>query len=62
MPRFRSHDSTELAYTVSGVGPPLVVVPGGPLGAAAYLGDLGGLGHHRTLIMLDHRGSGGSAV
>ncbi|HEY0696965.1 MAG TPA: alpha/beta hydrolase [Micromonospora sp.] len=62
MPRFRSYDSTELAYTVSGVGPPLVVVPGGPLWAAAYLGDLGGLGHHRTLIMLDHRGCGGSAV
>jgi proline iminopeptidase len=40
----------------------LVCVPGGPMQAAAYLGDLGGLSRHRQLIMLDLRGTGGSAI
>jgi proline iminopeptidase len=30
--------------------------------ASAYLGDLGGLGRRRQLVMLDLRGTGGSAV
>lgn len=62
MPRFPSYDRTELAYHVLGAGPPLVCLPGGPARASAYLGDLGGLTAHRTLILLDQRGSGESAV
>ncbi|MBF9128166.1 alpha/beta hydrolase [Plantactinospora sp. S1510] len=62
MPRFRSYDTTELAYHVLGSGPPLVCLPGGPARASSYLGDLGGLGRDRTLLRLDLRGSGESAV
>jgi pimeloyl-ACP methyl ester carboxylesterase len=60
MRRFRSWDGTELAYRMVGSGPPLVCVPGGPGQAAEYLGDLGGLSGHRTLILLDNRGTGSS--
>jgi pimeloyl-ACP methyl ester carboxylesterase len=38
----------------------LVCIPGGPGQAVAYLGDLGGLSEHRTLILLDNRGTGAS--
>jgi len=60
MRRFRSWDGTELAYRVVGSGPPLVCIPGGPGQAVEYLGDLGGLSSHRTLILLDNRGTGES--
>jgi pimeloyl-ACP methyl ester carboxylesterase len=60
MRRFRSWDGTELAYRVAGSGPPLVCIPGGPGQAVEYLGDLGGLSRHRTLILLDNRGTGAS--
>ena len=62
MPRFRSWDGTELAYRVSGSGPPLLCIPGGPGQAVEYLGDLGGLSAQRTLILLDNRGTGASQV
>ncbi len=62
MPAFRAADGTELAYHVRGEGIPLVCVPGGPMRASAYLGDLGGLSAHRQLIMLDLRGTGDSAA
>nr|WP_144121229.1 alpha/beta hydrolase [Catellatospora sichuanensis] len=62
MPSFRSWDGTELAYRVTGDGPPLVCVPGGPGQAVRYLGELGGLSATRTLILLDNRGTGDSAV
>ncbi|MFD9431076.1 alpha/beta fold hydrolase [Streptomyces sp. NPDC060002] len=62
MPTFTAPDGTELAYHVRGEGEPLVVLPGGPLRASAYLGDLGGLAAHRRLILLDLRGTGDSAV
>lgn len=62
MPRFRSYDTVELAYHVLGSGPPLVCLPGGPARASSYLGDLGGLSRERTLLKLDLRGSGESAV
>lgn len=62
MERLRAHDGTVLAYRVVGDGPPLVCLPGGPGQGAAYLGDLGGLSAHRTLILLDNRGTGASAV
>lgn len=60
MRRFRSWDGTDLAYRMVGSGPPLVCVPGGPGQAVEYLGELGGLSDHRTLILLDNRGTGGS--
>lgn len=60
MPRFTSHDGTTLAYHETGQGPPLLCVPGGPGRASSYLGDLGGLHHHRTLLLLDNRGTGDS--
>lgn len=60
MRRFRSWDGTELAYRVVGSGPLLVCIPGGPGQAVEYLGDLGGLSSHRTLILPDNRGTGAS--
>jgi proline iminopeptidase len=62
MPAFPAFDGTELAYHVHGDGVPLICLPGGPMRASEYLGDLGGLSRHRRLILLDLRGTGGSAV
>jgi pimeloyl-ACP methyl ester carboxylesterase len=62
MPTFSADDGTMLAYHVLGAGEPLLCVPGGPMRASAYLGDLGGLSAHRELIKLDLRGTGDSAV
>jgi proline iminopeptidase len=62
MPTFDAADGTELAYYVHGEGVPLICLPGGPMRASAYLGDLGGLSGHRQLIMLDLRGTGNSAI
>lgn len=62
MPAFSAHDGTRLAYHVFGTGRPLVCLPGGPMRDSVYLGELGGLSAHRQLIMLDHRGTGQSAV
>ncbi|MEU8324638.1 alpha/beta hydrolase [Nonomuraea sp. NPDC048881] len=59
---FTSYDGLKLACHVSGDGPPVVCLPGGPMQASAYLGDLGGLSAHRRLIMADLRGTGRSAV
>jgi proline iminopeptidase len=62
MRTFGSYDGTRLAYHEKGDGAPLVCLPGGPGRASAYLGDLGGLSAHRRLILLDHRGTGESAI
>jgi proline iminopeptidase len=62
VPVFDAFDGTELAYHVDGAGDPLICLPGGPMRASAYLGDLGGLSRHRRLILLDLRGTGGSAI
>jgi pimeloyl-ACP methyl ester carboxylesterase len=62
MPTFTAPDGTTLAYHATGDGPPLVCLPGGPMQASVYLGDLGGLTAHRTLIRLDLRGTGDSAT
>ncbi|MBM7493159.1 pimeloyl-ACP methyl ester carboxylesterase [Micromonospora luteifusca] len=59
---FAALDGTTLAYRTIGGGEPLVCLPGGPMRDSAYLGDLGGLGAHRTLVILDNRGTGRSAV
>ncbi|MFF8600214.1 alpha/beta fold hydrolase [Streptomyces sp. NPDC015238] len=62
MPHFTTYDGTRLAYRTLGTGEPLLVLPGGPMRDAAYLGDLGGLSAHRALIVLDQRGVGASEV
>ncbi|MFE2721526.1 alpha/beta fold hydrolase [Kitasatospora sp. NPDC059327] len=55
-------DGTTLAFRTLGAGPPLLCLPGGPGRAAEYLGDLGALSAHRTLVLPDTRGTGGSAM
>ncbi|MEU1398969.1 alpha/beta hydrolase [Micromonospora zamorensis] len=62
MATFAASDGTTLAYRSIGAGDPLVCLPGGPMRDSAYLGDLGGLGAYRTLVVLDLRGTGRSAV
>jgi pimeloyl-ACP methyl ester carboxylesterase len=62
MPRFTTKDGTRLYYDVRGVGEPLVCVPGGPGRSAEYLDGLGGLDQVRSLILLDPRGTGQSAM
>lgn len=59
---FDGADGTRLAFHQAGEGSPLICVPGGPMQSAAYLGDLGGLSAHRSLVTLDLRGTGESAV
>lgn len=62
MPIFSAYDGTGLAYRLVGQGEPLICLPGGPMRAARYLGDLGGLSRVRQLVLLDLRGTGDSAV
>lgn len=62
MPAFSAVDGTRLVYHLRGDGEPLAVLPGGPMRASAYLGDLGGLAGRRRLALLDLRGTGDSAV
>ncbi|MFI2205797.1 alpha/beta fold hydrolase [Streptomyces sp. NPDC020192] len=62
MPTFTAPDGTLLAYHLRGEGDPVAVLPGGPMRASVYLGDLGGLAAHRRLALLDLRGTGDSAV
>jgi pimeloyl-ACP methyl ester carboxylesterase len=62
MATFHGPDGTGLAYHQAGDGEPLICLPGGPMQASAYLGDLGGLSAHRSLVLLDLRGTGESAV
>lgn len=52
-------DGTRLGHRLIGSGAPLLCVPGGPADSA-YLGDLGGLSAHRTLVIPDLRGTGRS--
>jgi pimeloyl-ACP methyl ester carboxylesterase len=59
---FYGTDGTRLAYHRAGEGDPLICLPGGPMQSSAYLGDLGGLSAYRSLILLDLRGTGQSAV
>ena len=62
MATFDAADGTPLAYHRAGGGRPLVCLPGGPMRASAYFGDLGGLTAHRSPVLLDLRGTGASAV
>jgi pimeloyl-ACP methyl ester carboxylesterase len=59
---FDAADGTRLVYHQAGEGRPLICLPGGPMQASAYLGDVGGLSAHRSLVLLDLRGTGESAV
>ncbi|MEU4742611.1 alpha/beta hydrolase [Actinosynnema sp. NPDC023658] len=61
MPFISSYDGTRISYRITGSGPLLVCVAGGPR-APGYLEDLGGLSAHRTLLYYDHRGTGDSAT
>ena len=61
MASFASYDGTEISYRVLGDGRPLVCLPGGPGRAGEYLGDVGGLGRSRRLVIWDPRGVGVSA-
>ncbi|WP_079110482.1 alpha/beta fold hydrolase [Streptomyces roseifaciens] len=63
MPHYASYDGVELSYRVlegPEPGAPLLCLAGGPGRDAAYLGDLGGLDAHRTLVIPDSRGTGAS--
>lgn len=62
MVTFTSYDGTRLAYEVCGDGEPLLCVPGGPGRSGQYLENLGGLDAHSRLVVLDNRGTGGSAI
>lgn len=54
MPTFTTYDGSELTATVLGApAEPVVVLPGGPLQAPRYLGNLGRLDAHRELVMLE---------
>lgn len=59
---FPGFDGTRLAYHQTGDGRPLICLPGGPMQVSSYLGDLGGLSGDRSLVRLDLRGTGASAV
>jgi pimeloyl-ACP methyl ester carboxylesterase len=56
--RVEAADGSSLAIHVIGSGPPVVVFPGGPARASAYLEDLAGLSATHTLLRIDTRGSG----
>lgn len=62
MTRFASYDGTVLGYRRTGSGRPLVCLSGGPGLTPDYLGDLGGLGGSRELILPVTRGTGESAT
>ncbi|GAA2865461.1 hydrolase [Actinoplanes cyaneus] len=62
MDTFTAPDGLRLALHRNGRGDPLVCLPGGPMQASAYLGDLGGLAAHRLLLIPDLRGTGDSEV
>ena len=59
---FPSYDGTMLAYRTIGSGPLLVCLPGGPGRNSAYLENLAGLDETNTLLLLDSRGTGESAL
>ncbi|HEX9362631.1 MAG TPA: alpha/beta hydrolase [Candidatus Dormibacteraeota bacterium] len=58
---FTAGDGRKLTYRKLGHGPVLVCHPGGPGFSATYFGDLAALWEQYTLIMLNPRGTGGSA-
>lgn len=61
MEGLETRDGRRLAYRRTGEGPVLVCHGGGPGFSSLYLGDLAGLGDELELVLLDPRGTGGSA-
>lgn len=59
---FESYDGTRLAYRSIGSGPLLICLPGGPGRNSVYLENLAGLDETNTLVLLDARGTGESAL
>jgi pimeloyl-ACP methyl ester carboxylesterase len=59
---FRSYDGCELAYHVSGEGPPVLCLAGGPGRASAYIAEIADCLPGRTTVRLDTRGTGDSAA
>jgi proline iminopeptidase len=57
MPSFITSRNTRLSYSRTGLGQPLICVPGGPLLPATYLGDLGGLDQYAELVLFNPPGS-----
>jgi pimeloyl-ACP methyl ester carboxylesterase len=63
MPTFTTGDGTTLAYTDSapeGSGVPLVMLPGWGQTRAMFHHQVTGLGAHRRVVTVDHRGHGDS--
>lgn len=62
MPTYQGGDGAVLHYDTLGADPtsPLIVLGGGPMQDAVYLGDLGGLSGHLQLVLVDYRGTGQS--
>jgi proline-specific peptidase len=61
MEGLETRDGRRLAYRRTGEGLVLVCHGGGPGFSSLYLGDLAGLGDELELVLLDPRGTGGSA-
>jgi proline iminopeptidase len=61
MQTFAADDGVLLSYHVTGTGPPLVCIAGGPMRNSAYLEGLVALAGPRQVIRLDLRGTGSSA-
>ena len=61
MEGLETRDGRRLAYRRTGEGPVLVCHGGGPGFSSLYLGGLAGLGDELELVLLDPRGTGGSA-
>ena len=61
MEGLETRDGRHLAYRRTGEGLVLVCHGGGPGFSSLYLGDLAGLGDELELVLLDPRGTGGSA-
>ncbi|MDJ0460158.1 alpha/beta hydrolase [Streptomyces sp. H27-C3] len=59
---FGTHDGAELGYRLVGEGEPLICLLDGAPSASEQLRDLGGLGAHRELVLLDRRGVAESAA
>lgn len=54
MPTYESYDSVVVTCHVLGApAEPVICLPGGPLRASRYLGNLGGLDAHRELVLVD---------
>lgn len=58
---FTAADGRTLTYRKLGHGPHLVCHPGGPGFSSTYFGDLAALWEQYTVVMLNPRGTGGSA-